>query len=229
MALALDAGQLEVAAATSVAAGILPVVLHDWLQQHRAIEVSLLEYPHRRGLDEAVRDGAGDIAVGSQPASWQGSVEHLGWEEFVVVLPDGDPLLDADSVSLTDLADRPWVHFTHAHGLAEVLDFCCGTAGFAPRVAVRTSQVTRGATVRRCRNRTDAGSEPHRAGGPERARAFGIAAPDAGGVRVHARRLDGPRRLVSRLVARLPVGPQATTRARVGLSSRAGHRPGIRA
>ncbi len=142
MALALDAGQLEVAAATSVAAGILPVVLHDWLQQHPAIEVSLLEFPHRRGLDEAVRDGAGDIAVGSQPASWQGSVEHLGWEEFVVVLPDGDPLLGADSVSLTDLADRRWVHFTHAHGLAEVLDFSCGTAGFTPRVAVRTSQVT---------------------------------------------------------------------------------------
>jgi DNA-binding transcriptional LysR family regulator len=142
MALALDAGRLEVAAATSVAAGILPVVLHTWLQQHAAIEVSLLEYPHRRGLDEAVRDGAGDIAVGSNPANWQGSVKHLGWEEFVVVLPDGDPLLGEDAVHLADLAERPWVHFTHAHGLAEVLDFCCGTAGFTPRVAVRTSQVT---------------------------------------------------------------------------------------
>jgi DNA-binding transcriptional LysR family regulator len=141
-ALALDAGELEVAAATSVAAGILPAVLHDWQQQRPAIEVSLLEYPHRRGLDEAVRDGAGDIAVGSHPASWQGSLQKLGWEEFVIVLPDGDPLLGEDSVALRDLAERRWVHFTHAHGLAEVLDFCCGTAGFTPRVAVRTSQVT---------------------------------------------------------------------------------------
>jgi DNA-binding transcriptional LysR family regulator len=142
MALALDAGQLEVAAATSAAAGILPRVLHDWLGQHPAIEVSLLEYPHRSGLDEAVRDGAGDIAVGSLPSSWPGSIQRLGWEEFVVVLPDGDPLLDQKSVALTDLAERRWVHFTRAHGLAEVLDFCCGTAGFAPRVALRTSQVT---------------------------------------------------------------------------------------
>ncbi|HXO09630.1 MAG TPA: LysR family transcriptional regulator substrate-binding protein, partial [Solirubrobacteraceae bacterium] len=56
--------------------------------------------------------------------------------------PHGDPLLDQKSVALTDLAERRWVHFTRAHGLAEVLDFCCGTAGFAPRVALRTSQVT---------------------------------------------------------------------------------------
>jgi DNA-binding transcriptional LysR family regulator len=141
MALALDAGQLEVAAATSVAAGVLPVVLREWQHHHPAIEVSLLEFPHRRGLDEAVRDGAGDIAVGSMPADWHGEVERLGWEEFVVILPEGDPLLGDETVQLSKLADRRWVHFTRAHGLAEVVDFCCGTAGFTPRVAVRTSQV----------------------------------------------------------------------------------------
>lgn len=142
MALALDAGHLEVAAATSAAAGILPVVLRDWQQRHPGIEVSLLEFPHRRGLDEAVRDGAGDIAVGSLPRSWPGLIEPLGWEEFVVVLADGDPLLDEPQVDLAALADRRWVHFTTAHGLAEVIDFCCANAGFTPRVAVRTSQVT---------------------------------------------------------------------------------------
>jgi DNA-binding transcriptional LysR family regulator len=142
MALALDAGQLEVAAATSAAAGILPVVLRDWQQRHPGIEVSLLEFPHRRGLDEAVRDGAGDIAVGSLPQSWQGLIEPLGWEEFVFVLAEGDPLLAQAEVDLAALADRRWVHFTTAHGLAEVIDFCCANAGFTPRVAVRTSQVT---------------------------------------------------------------------------------------
>ncbi len=140
-ALGLEAGQLEVAAATSAAAGILPSVLHAWQQDHPGIEVSLLELPHRRGLEEAVRDGAGDIAVGSLPLSWQGQVQRLGWEEFVVVLPAGDPLLDARAVPLKRLADRRWVHFAPGHGLAEVVDYCCGVAGFTPRVAVRTSQV----------------------------------------------------------------------------------------
>jgi DNA-binding transcriptional LysR family regulator len=140
-ALELEAGQLEVAVTTSAALGILPVVLREWQRRHPEIEVSLLEYPHRRALDEAVRDGAGDLAVGSLPENWSGQVQRLGWEEFVVVLPDGDPLLERASVNLADLADRRWVHFARAHGLAEVVDVSCAAAGFSPRVAVRTSQV----------------------------------------------------------------------------------------
>jgi DNA-binding transcriptional LysR family regulator len=140
-ALQLDAGKLDVAVTTSAAAGILPVVLRDWQGRHPRIEVSLLEFPHRRALEEAVRDGVGDIAVGSLPHSWSGEVQQLGWEEFVVVLPDRDPMLERDAVELAQLADRRWVHFAHSHGLAGVVDFCCASAGFAPRVAVRTSQV----------------------------------------------------------------------------------------
>jgi DNA-binding transcriptional LysR family regulator len=141
MAFGLDAGQVEVAVATSAAAGILPTVLHDWQGRYHQIEVSLQEFPHRRALDEAVRDGAGDIAVGSLPENWPGPVERLGSEQFVLVLPEGDELLAAASVRLTELAQRRWVHFAPTHGLAAVVDFCCASAGFAPRVAVRTSQV----------------------------------------------------------------------------------------
>jgi DNA-binding transcriptional LysR family regulator len=59
----------------------------------------------------------------------------------VIVLPDGDPLLELAAVPLDRLADRRWVHFAGTHGLAEVVDFCCALAGFPPTVAVRTSQV----------------------------------------------------------------------------------------
>jgi DNA-binding transcriptional LysR family regulator len=141
MALGLESGRLEIAAATSSAAGILPWVLRRWQQQHPEIEVGLLEFFHRRALDDAVRDGAGDMAVGSPPSDWDGPVEHLGWEEFVLVLPNGDPLLRRRSIELAELADRRWVHFVAGHGLAAVLDVRCAAAGFSPRVAVRTSQV----------------------------------------------------------------------------------------
>jgi DNA-binding transcriptional LysR family regulator len=140
-ALELDVGQLEVAVTSSAALGILPAVLRDWQGRHPEIEVSLLEFPHRRALEEAARDGAGDIAVGSTPEDWSGQVRRLGWEEMVLVLPDGDPLLEQAAVAITELADRRWVHFVRATGLAAVVDFCCAAAGFAPRVAVRTSQV----------------------------------------------------------------------------------------
>src|SRR6202046_3914189 len=96
-ALELEVGQLEVAVTSSVALGILPVVLRDWQNRHPSLEVSLLEFPHRRALQEAARDGAGDIALGSRATTWSGPVQQLGWEELVLVLPDGDPLLELES------------------------------------------------------------------------------------------------------------------------------------
>jgi len=140
-ALELEVGQLEVAVTSSAALGILPVVLRDWQRQHPSLEVSLLEFPHRRALQDAARDGAGDIAVGSQPDNWPGPVQQLGWEELVLVLPDRDPLLASKTVALERLSDRRWVHYARSAGLSEVVDLCCAAAGFAPRVAVRTSQV----------------------------------------------------------------------------------------
>jgi DNA-binding transcriptional LysR family regulator len=141
MALGLESGQLEIATNTSTAAGILPSVLRRWQESHPSIEVSLSEHLHRRLLEAAVRYGKSDMAVGSSPADWEGPIEPLGWEEFVLVLPEGDPLLRKRSVDLAELADRRWVHFALGHGLAEVVDIQCATAGFTPRVAVRTSQV----------------------------------------------------------------------------------------
>lgn len=141
MALGLEAGSLEIAVLTSTAAGILPWVLRRWQEEHPEIEVGLREFAHRRALDDSVRDGLGDMAVGSSPGDWPGPVEHLGWEEFVLVLPDGDPLLRQRSIDLAELAERRWVHFVAGHGLAEVLDIRCAASGFSPRVAVRTSQV----------------------------------------------------------------------------------------
>jgi DNA-binding transcriptional LysR family regulator len=141
MALGLQAGELQIATLTSASAGLLPPVLRAWQQRHPGVELSVREFAHRRALEEAVRDGESDLAVGSPPAAWHGPVEPLGWEEFVVVLPDRDPLLRGRSVELAALADRRWVHFQADHGLAEVLDLRCAASGFQPRVAVRTGQV----------------------------------------------------------------------------------------
>jgi DNA-binding transcriptional LysR family regulator len=140
-ALELEAGQIEVASTTATAAGILPTVLRDWQERYPGIEISLLEFLHRRALVDAARDGVGDMAVGAMPTNWAGPIERLGWEEFKVVLPAGDPLLEHSSIRLAALAERRWVHFAAATGLAEVIDVCCASAGYSPRVALRTSQV----------------------------------------------------------------------------------------
>jgi DNA-binding transcriptional LysR family regulator len=140
-AFGLEGGELQIVTIPSVAAGLLPEALRRWQRTYPAIELGVREFMHRRVMDEAVRDGEGDLAVGLVPKHWEGPIEPLGWEEFVLVMPQGDRLLRRRSIALAELADRKWVHFQRDHGLAEVLDVCFGAAGFSPRIALRTSQV----------------------------------------------------------------------------------------
>ncbi len=141
MALGLEAGELEVATLLSMAVGILPHAIARWVERYPDIAIRMREYTHRNRLEEDVRAGAGDIAIGPVPEQWGGAIERLGFEELVVVLPASDPLAGEASTPLEALADRHWILFQPGHGLTELVDAACLRAGFEPRVAVRTTQV----------------------------------------------------------------------------------------
>jgi DNA-binding transcriptional LysR family regulator len=140
--LGLDGGELEVATITSVAFGILPSAFRTWHEHYPATTIALREYTDRNALAEAVRMGVADIAVGPQPAQWRGPIIELGWEEFVVIVPNTDTLAGtAGAVPLSELADRDWVLFGPGHGLSDLILEACAHAGFAPRRTVQTTQV----------------------------------------------------------------------------------------
>ena len=139
-ALGLAGGDLTIATVRSIAVGILPAALRRWQRRAPAITVHLREYRNRHLLEEDVRRGVGDVAVGPRPASWEGPVAALGSERFVVVLPRSDPLSGRSSVRLEQLADRRWVLFERDFGLTEIVEGACARAGFQPRAAVETSQ-----------------------------------------------------------------------------------------
>jgi DNA-binding transcriptional LysR family regulator len=141
MAFGLEAGELEVATLLSMAVGILPHAIARWILRYPGIAIRMREYTHRSRLEEDVRSGVGDIALGPVPESWNGPLERLGFEELVVVLPTSDPLAGEQTIPLGALADRHWILFQPGHGLTEVVDAACRRAGFQPRVAVRTTQV----------------------------------------------------------------------------------------
>jgi DNA-binding transcriptional LysR family regulator len=141
MALGLEAGELEVATLLSMAVGILPRTIATWIERHRGIGIRMREYTHRTLLEEDVRSGVGDIALGPVPENWTGPLEKLGLEELVLVLPASDPLAGAGSAPLQAFADRQWILFQPGHGLTEVVEGACRRAGFQPRAAVRTTQV----------------------------------------------------------------------------------------
>jgi DNA-binding transcriptional LysR family regulator len=140
-ALELEGGDLDLATVLSMAVGLLPRYIRVWHEQHPGVAIRLHEFPHRRLLEEAVEQGVADFAVGPLPlGSWPGPLEIVSWEELVVVVPRSDPLAGRESIDLRALADREWVLYHPDHGLADVTESVCRSAGFSPRGRVRTSQ-----------------------------------------------------------------------------------------
>jgi DNA-binding transcriptional LysR family regulator len=139
----LQTGELHVAVVQSLTLGALLPVVHQWQQQYPQVELRLSEFSHRDRLEQEVRDGFADVAVGPRPDEWAGPVRELGVEEFVLVLPTGEATPSRGKrLPVRDLCARRWVHYEQVNGLAEVLDQVCATAGFTPRVAVRTAQTS---------------------------------------------------------------------------------------
>lgn len=142
--------ELEVATVTSLAVGLLPAALAEWHRLHAETSVRLDEFSHRQTLFDAVRSGRGDLGIGPRPPGWTGPIVELGWEEFVIVLPTNDPLARGPGkagITLGELADRDWVLFGPDHGFYELIQRVCAKAGFIPRAAVRTAQVTAAAQL----------------------------------------------------------------------------------
>lgn len=143
-ALALRTVQLEIATLRSIAVGILPAAIRRLYDSYPDTAVGLHEYGHRDELEQDVRSGVADIAVGPRPRELAGPTERLGWEHFVAVLGGRDPLwrTAVDSpIPLEQLSDRSWILFPPAHGLSELVNAACARAGFTPRPAVYTQQV----------------------------------------------------------------------------------------
>ena len=142
MAHDLEAGELEIATVLSIAIGLLPNSIQALRAKHPGILVELREYLRKGLMEDEVRAGVSDIAVGPTPHKWDGPVERLGWEEFVILLPENDPMLrETGKLELSDLADRRWVLPAPTAGMSPLVTAACREAGFVPQPAVHSSQV----------------------------------------------------------------------------------------
>lgn len=143
-ALELRSAELEIATLRSIAVGLLPRAIRRLYDAQPGVAVGLQEFGHRIELEQSVRSGVGDVAVGPRPLELRGPIEHLGWEQFVAVVSARDPLWSRpadEPVALAELRTRRWILFPPAHGLSELVAAACARAGFIPRGAVFTQQV----------------------------------------------------------------------------------------
>lgn len=137
-----DAGILEIATLPSLVDATLLEPIRRWHREHSEVAIRLHEYPQQSLMTEEVAMGVSDLAIGVRPPRWAGPVVSLGWEQFVVVLPAGDPLSGCrNSISLSEMSDRSWVLYESSNGLSDYVTAACAHAGFRPSEAVSTSQV----------------------------------------------------------------------------------------
>ena len=137
----MDAGELHVGTLYSISVGVLPKALHRWRQDYPDVQVRLVEFRRTQDLIAAMEAGQADLAVGPTPPDWNGPIESVGAEEFVIAAaPDATLPTQGRTVRLADLASHEWVHFTPPSGLCDILDDACRAAGFEPHAAVRTEQ-----------------------------------------------------------------------------------------
>lgn len=137
----VDAGELHVGTLYSVSVGVLPGALQTWRLKYPDVQVRLIEFRRSDDLVAAMQAGRAGLAVGPTPDGWEGPIQEIGAEEFVIAAAPGSQLPgDGQTVALVDLAESRWVHFTPPSGLGDILNEACSKAGFEPRAAVRTEQ-----------------------------------------------------------------------------------------
>ena len=132
-------GDLHVLTVRSVASGVLPPSVVDWRARYPASVLRIHDFSHRRDLEDAMRLGRGDIAIGPRPPDWSGPVVSLGYEEMRVVAKDSYG--EGEWVETSELANSEWVTFEPEQGMSEIIDRLASALGFTPRVVARTGQV----------------------------------------------------------------------------------------
>ncbi|MDE1149853.1 MAG: LysR substrate-binding domain-containing protein [Azospirillaceae bacterium] len=131
------AATLRVGAIDSAAAGLVPMLLHDFRERHPDVVVQLVEDKTIRLLPRLL-SGRLDLAFVRPPESADKSLEFLFLfhESVVVAVPADHVLAGRDHVRVADLADQPLIvperrSRPHSHDLTIKL---FAEAGLTPRI-----------------------------------------------------------------------------------------------
>ncbi|MFM9922216.1 LysR family transcriptional regulator [Variovorax sp. H27-G14] len=133
------AGELRVAAFSSIAVAVLADTVHLLQSQHPHLRVVLQEMEPQEGLT-ALGAWRTDIAVIDDLAADPG-VRHDAYELLPltqdvlhILLPTAHPLADRHSLRISDLRDAAWALDSTSSSFGEFIASLCRRAGFEPRI-----------------------------------------------------------------------------------------------
>lgn len=138
-----EIGQLVVGFVSTAAYNILPIILKKFRSHVPGVSLELHELTTDQQL-EWLREGRMDVGFIRPPVedntfSW----EIIFQESLIVALPETHWLANQSDVSLTSLANEPFILFPRklAPGLYDLIISLCQQAGFSPTVAQEAIQM----------------------------------------------------------------------------------------
>lgn len=93
-------------------------------------------------LLKKLQDGVLDFAIMSTPVEEPGMLTKvIAKEPFVAVLPNGHPLLERESIRLTDLLDEPFLPLSYIHCAGKQISDLCSLGGKSPQSKMQCTQI----------------------------------------------------------------------------------------
>ncbi|MEX3239591.1 LysR family transcriptional regulator [Serratia quinivorans] len=123
---------------------LLPGILWQFRQAHPQAEFHLQEATTAEQLI-ALRDDRADMGMVVLPVTPQDDLQILPFlfDRMVLALPENHPLATQQQVTLSSLADQPWVLFPahYGPGMHTAILQACAVAGFSPRIVQEARQM----------------------------------------------------------------------------------------
>jgi LysR family hydrogen peroxide-inducible transcriptional activator len=140
--LGLRRGRVAVGVLPSVAGTLLPSALAGFRHGHPGVDLVLREEPSAIS-ERMVHAGELDLAVIRLPATRR-DLEHrtLATEHMVALVAPDHRLAGRTTVKALELSDEDFVAVKAGNGMRELMVDVCRPAGFEPRIAVETSQLS---------------------------------------------------------------------------------------
>ncbi len=108
--------------------------------RYPGIEIQLLEHGSKR-LEELVRSGEVDLGASLLPVSSEFEWQDVRREPMDVLLPAGHALAAREEIELSALEDEGFILFDSGFALNPLVLDSCRSAGFAPSIVARSSQI----------------------------------------------------------------------------------------
>lgn len=143
----LRGGRLRLISFQSGGATLAPRAVASFHERHPSVELSMIEAePEEAGV--RLRTGDADLALVYDHASLTDllpadlELVHLLDDRYEAILPAGHRFARRRRLSLSDLAEDPWIASTGACGCRQITESVCREAGFQPRVAFEADETT---------------------------------------------------------------------------------------